>query len=389
MFGKCKVVKYIADTGIIYIDVGSRVNNSTPLHVSLLYDKGDVADILVVSGASVNCLTLDTRYSPMHYAILCNSVEYLEMLYESEGDLNIHHRAYNIEPLLVTAAKCNSYNVANFLLEHDVSVDTVADNGHTALHHAVRLRNRRLIRLFLNRGASVNIQGHDGQTVLHFLSEICIRDILQIFVGRSMTLIILDNGGMNPLHLAAQNGNYAFLQMFAQDVALWYTRTANENMDYPIHLAALGGYVNIVVLFLREMDADVQNALGRTVLFNAAVKGSENLVRLLLQRGASVNGSQQSRDGVTPLHAAISCKSNKVVKLLLEHHADMNVRAFPEQYTPLHWAISTNDEESVKRLLRWRADREIRTSNGYNAVDLARALGRWNMVEYIYHGDRL
>jgi ankyrin repeat protein len=60
--------------------------------------------------------------------------------------------------------------------------------------------------------------------------------------------------------------------------------------------------------------------------------------------------------------------------MLLEHHADPNIR---EQggYTPLHAAAQNGDEEMVRILLYGGADLMLTGHDGKTALDLALAAG--------------
>jgi len=71
------------------------------------------------------------------------------------------------------------------------------------------------------------------------------------------------------------------------------------------------------------------NALDRdgvSPLFLACARGKTEFVRMLLSRGANPNIATVGQYSCYPLHAACIGLHYDVVKLLLEHHADVNVR---------------------------------------------------------------
>lgn len=53
-----------------------------------------------------------------------------------------------------------------YLLERGADINVQDKNGKTALHHAVRVRNHRLLRLLLAKGANPNIRDKDGMSAL-------------------------------------------------------------------------------------------------------------------------------------------------------------------------------------------------------------------------------
>ena len=63
---------------------------------------------------------------------------------------------------------------------------------------------------------------------------------------------------------------------------------------------------------------------GTTTLHTAAREGDAELVRLLIERGATVD--TKTREGLTPLHKAIMYNQTPVVQLLLDKGANVETR---------------------------------------------------------------
>lgn len=103
------------------------------------------------------------------------------------------------------------------------------------------------------------------------------------------------------------------------------------------------------VKFLLELGAEIGSALGW-----AAKRGQEAVVRLLLERDKSIieMGSPENR---TPLHQAVICGFDGVVKILLENGGDISARD-QGGLTPLHHAVDRNHKKVVKLLLENGAD---------------------------------
>lgn len=139
-----------------------------------------------------------------------------------------------------------------------------------------------------------------------------------------------------------------------------------DDCDSPINHATEEGDTIMVEVFLDNgayIDRGSWGMQSTTSLQIAAALGYTDLVRLLLKRGALVEGWHYW--GVTPLSSAASCGNwmnytnckrapreeyVKIVKLLLEHGARVNT---DEKYgtTPLTWAVNANCEEIVKILI--------------------------------------
>ena len=86
--------------------------------------------------------------------------------------------------------------------------------------------------------------------------------------------------------------------------------------------AVANNMLSSVRAWLDEMagDVNVKGGVGMTPLHVAAISGHDEMVRLLLSRGATVNA--RSAIGITPLMSATAKGWETVVATLLEAHAD-------------------------------------------------------------------
>jgi ankyrin repeat protein len=118
------------------------------------------------------------------------------------------------------------------------------------------------------------------------------------------------------------------------------------------------------------IQIDKANAAGETPLMIAAMRGSLDWTRRLVERGAQVN-----REGWTPLHYAASGPDPAVLAYLLDRGAIVDARA-PNGSTALMMAASYGPEPSVRLLLERGADAKLRNMRDMSAADFARAGGR-------------
>jgi uncharacterized protein len=111
---------------------------------------------------------------------------------------------------------------------------------------------------------------------------------------------------------------------------------------------------------------------GFSPLHLAAFFGREEVVALLLARGAPVDVySQSSFARVTPLGSAAAAGETSIARRLLDAGADVNARSLDGEFTPLHAAAQRGDAELVRLLLERGADRTARDSEGRTPDDLA------------------
>ena len=123
-------------------------------------------------------------------------------------------------------------------------------------------------------------------------------------------------------------------------------------------LAAAKGGAQVVAAWLDEgggVDAGCAERNGATLLTGAASGGQEAMVRMLLQRGASVN--LQNLAGCTALMAAVTAADNghttTIVQALLDAKADASLQTISGG-TALKWA-EQRKHTATEQLLRQHA----------------------------------
>ena len=157
----------------------------------------------------------------------------------------------------------------------------------------------------------------------------------------------------SPLALAVAGGHSNAVKILLQQGAS-VTSCNPKRIESLLHQAAFPGDCGSAIL-LMENSAQTDLAPGSlrsTPLQAASSLGHLNIVKLLLEQGADVNGliipgCLRS----TPLHAACSLGHLDTVKLLLEQGADVNASIAMTRETPLHLAASGGHFEIVKWLL--------------------------------------
>ncbi|MFU8780820.1 MAG: SUMF1/EgtB/PvdO family nonheme iron enzyme [Kiritimatiellia bacterium] len=125
---------------------------------------------------------------------------------------------------------------------------------------------------------------------------------------------------------------------------------------------------------------DVGTADGVTPLHLAAATDQPDMIRLLIERGASVNSRTQH--GFTPLHWAASRDAIESVATLLAAGADMDATA-RNDLTPLHWAASRDAARAVQMLLDAGANANARTASGDTPLHFAVRQGIYSQAAIV------
>ena len=143
-----------------------------------------------------------------------------------------------------------------------------------------------------------------------------------------------------PQDVHARGGHYvtplvaALAGQHIKTAQLLRDHSANPNVRCydertPLHAAVQSGHLMMVRNLIKYYHADVnaQNRIGWTPLHIASrlVQPNLDVVQFLLERGADVNA--QAKDGSTALHEASAYGTPEVVRLLLEHGANAEMKS--------------------------------------------------------------
>jgi ankyrin repeat protein len=113
------------------------------------------------------------------------------------------------------------------------------------------------------------------------------------------------------------------------------------------------------------------SADGWTALHLAVFFGRVNIVHFLLSKGAAINAPSKNEQLVTPLHSALANPHNSAVgRLLIGAGANLHVTQ-SQGYTPLHYAAMNGLDQVVRSLLAHGVDASMKDHQGKTAYDLA------------------
>lgn len=178
-------------------------------------------------------------------------------------------------------------------------------------------------------------------------------------------LIHAKEEGLSPIMVAAYHHEPVIASFLAD-------KTVAINI---FEAAATGKINNIIRLLARDPNlVSSYSEDGFQPLGLACFFGHLDSAEYLVKAGAPINALSRNGLSAAPIQSAAAGGHRKIVKMLLEHHADPNIR---EQggYTPLHAAAQNGDDEMIRVLLFGGADLTLTSKDGKTALDLAMAAG--------------
>jgi ankyrin repeat protein len=306
----------------------TRIGQYTPLHLAAASTTGAVVEALIKAGANVSAKTTNTGATPLHMAASSGSAVAIKALVDAGADVNAKESEWGQTPLIFAASQ-NRVDAIKVLLERkadpNVASKTVDIAQASALDRAARNRASKVLETSVPIGQKAT--GSQIQGAIQAAREI-------LLSGKIPPPDPNDNqggrGGRDP------NFNPEEIN---PPVAFKGGLTA-------LHHAARQGYVASIVALV-DGGANVNNVGGgeqASPLLTAIMNGQFDAAMALVERGADPNLAARS-NGINPLWAAINTQWQPrtrfpqpqemelqkstyldVVKALLEHGADPNVR---------------------------------------------------------------
>jgi len=158
--------------------------------------------------------------------------------------------------------------------------------------------------------------------------------------------------------------------------------------DIPILDAVSEGNIDVVRMYLADgldLNLKYEEWNSTTLLHRAVAADQEEIVKLLIDRGADVNAKDINSNAplsLTGIHGNVS-----VADLLVSSGADLNYKGFGG-WTPLHMAAFKGQMHLVNYLVsRKGAEVEIKDDGGTTALHCAAFKGHNNVINFLFLKD--
>lgn len=285
----------------------------------------ELVKLLAQRGASLE----DCDSRTVLAAVEKNDCELLKIISELGLSLNTSQDIeYRISksPLGMAFMVENPADMVQCLLDLGANPAAVDKYGQNALMYASSFRDVRPLKVILakHKNIDVNLADNDGSTALQNAAENACTENVKILLAAGADIDIKDIFGYTPLLLALGD-------------SIRYRYRASDYYDTALLLIEHGA------------DINAKDQAGRSVMNNAIRFGNKDLVKLLVQKGASLEGCDSNT--VLP---AVNRKDCEFLEMISELGLSLNKSSVSEGThfaSPLEHALSLEDSADIVQCL--------------------------------------
>ena len=352
-----KVAQLLAN---LHIELNSLCGDDrTVLHIAAEYSGIEFVQLILTINPDINAQENETLNTPLHLAASGGNTRVCRLLLDRGSTVDLPNKSN--QTALHLAVLDGHPETANLLLDYNFSPKKTAVFESPVLHYAANEGNKNIIAPLIRAEADPEAQNVDKHRALHFAARKGhVEFVEQLFTTvPNLEVDPQDLNGKTPMHLAAVAGHLDTIQALQAKGAKQTVADSSKNL--PIHYAAWDGHFEIVEHLVSDANINAQGYIGRTPLSISALRGHENITRLLLARKARVDLDDD--EGTTPLMNAVQMNKVTIAKVLMENGANVHAKD-NEHKTILHRAARNGDYDLVKLLLDLNCDARAVTKFG-------------------------
>lgn len=270
------MIRFLLENGASINHVNS--SGRTVLHDAALEENNRAFTILMAQNPNLNLRDHYGR-TVLFDAVEGGNLDIIREIVNNIDDINIVDN--NGQSVLFDAVLKDNPDIAKFLISNGIDVNILDKKRQSALFNAVILgaQNLPVIELLLEKGAKLNIKDYSEKTILD--------EILKI-------LSILKNADEKvdgKYRLVSADRNYLKLTGILIDLGLAIDRTDIDGKTVLYKEVERENYDTINFLIASGADVNAQDKEGRTVLFDAILKGTSNMNMIdhLISKGADID----------------------------------------------------------------------------------------------------
>lgn len=215
-------------------------------------------------------------------------------------------------------------------------------------------------------------------------------DILKRLVATNIRIDICDENGMNVLYYAIK---YGFVEMVKELLKLNDTMICipiytlkSLTGRIPLHYAITYENIECFDILLPLSNCETIDNDGNNALHIAVKSRNLYFVKKVLKNIRDINS--QTKYGETALHIACRLSLSDITEYLLNNGANTDIREYYKLFYPIHYVCSNGDEHILKLLIDHGADINIQDGNGNTPLHHSIISGKFAITKLLMTNEK-
>jgi ankyrin repeat protein len=238
---------------------------------------------------------------------------------------------------LTIAAEARQLGMVKLLVQRKADINASGRRGVTALHRAAGGGLKEMVAFLLSKGAQARCTDEEGETPLKHAFDRVQAGVMKVLLPHMGLQGLEERIGMRwtPLMEACGEGKVGLVREIVQHMGGQELEETDNRGRTAVHWAALEGHDEVVAILLNKgAQAGIRDAEHSTPLMKAASRGHLGVVQLIVQHTGGQGLDATSFRGETALHCAVLWGHEAVVTFLLSQGAQA-INANRSGMTPL------------------------------------------------------
>jgi len=312
-------------------------------------------------------------------------------------------------PLLNIASLLGDTAIVIQLLDQKVDILATDSSGNSAMHRAAGKGQLEILKLLIKHGGNINAVNNRKETALYVAAASGHKKTINLLVKNGADTSIITINKTSPLSVAISNGHQQSALVLSGkrlDKASIHRALLlsiqNKMDDLGVQLIRVDKQVNqadskkrsalwysadlglrkttLALIQIKQAPVNLADTNGYTALARAVSRGHQDIAKLLINGGASVN--KVTGEKSTMLMLAVLSGKNEITNFLLSTDIDIDAKNFAGD-TALMLAATTGHEAAVASLIKAGADLLTRNMDDQNAYQIAINSGHNKIADLI------
>ncbi|KAI5620838.1 inversin isoform X1 [Silurus asotus] len=372
-----------------HLNLASKSQSRLP-HLVFKTSNGNVRFMKLLLSRHANWLLKDLEeMTPLHLATRHSSPKPLSLLLKHMAPGEVDTQDRNKQTALHWSAFYNHAEHVKLLIKHDSNIGIPDSEGKIPLHWAAHNKHpnaTHTVRCILDAAPTeslLNWQDYEGRTPLHFAVADGNEEVVEVLTSyKGCSVTAYDNLFRTPLHWASLLGHARIVHLLLERNKSGMIPSDSQGAT-PLHYGAQSNYADTVVVFLRHPSIrDEPDLEGRTAFMWAAGKGSDDVIKVMLELKHDMDINMADKYGGTALHAAALSGHISTVRLLLEKGAIVDPLDVMK-HTPLFRACEMGHRDVILTLIKGGAHVNLVDTDGHSALHWAALGGNAEVCEVL------